>query len=137
MSEPLDRIAWTRQWVEKAEADLQAAERLHAQLLPLSDIICFHAQQCAEKYAKALLAYRMVPFPRTHDLVILLRLIRESGGIEMGIGDITVLNRYSTEVRYPGGWERTGREDAESALAVAREIRKAVRRLLPREATGE
>ena len=45
----------TREWVRKAEADYRAAELLDRGSDPLHDQACFHCQQCAEKYLKALL----------------------------------------------------------------------------------
>jgi HEPN domain-containing protein len=52
MSDPEDALATTvRQWVEKAENDLTAAT--HAIKLRdkcPTDTVCFHAQQCIEKY---------------------------------------------------------------------------------------
>ena len=49
------------EWVLKAENDLKAA----AQVLKLgaecpTDTVCFHAQQCAEKYLKACLASQKI-----------------------------------------------------------------------------
>ena len=44
----------TREWIRKAEADHHAAVKLHRGSDPLHDIVCFHCQQCAEKYLKAL-----------------------------------------------------------------------------------
>jgi HEPN domain-containing protein len=44
----------TLEWVEKAEGDFAAAERELAVVVdPNYDAVCFHAQQCAEKYLKA------------------------------------------------------------------------------------
>ena len=34
-----------------------------------AEIACFHAQQCVEKYMKAMLAVSGLPIPRTHDLL--------------------------------------------------------------------
>ena len=34
-------------------------------------VACFHAQQCAEKYLKAILISRQVAFSKTHDLLLL------------------------------------------------------------------
>ncbi|WP_071527339.1 HEPN domain-containing protein [Nodosilinea nodulosa] len=42
-------------WFAKAEAGLQAAELLLNTTTPLLDIVCYHAQQCAEKYLKGYL----------------------------------------------------------------------------------
>jgi HEPN domain-containing protein len=41
--------------VNKAEDDLTGARTLAARPKPLKDIVCFHCQQAAEKYLKALL----------------------------------------------------------------------------------
>ena len=51
-----------REWVEKAENDLTAA----CQILKLGkfapmDTVCFHAQQCVEKYLKSILVYHGIP----------------------------------------------------------------------------
>ena len=60
------------EWVVKAENDLlNAAHTLKLGRRCPTDTVCFHAQQCAEKYVKALLVFRGVDFPRTHDLEVL------------------------------------------------------------------
>ncbi len=49
----------TREWVDKAEGDRSTAQReLRVRKSPNFDAVCFHAQQCAEKYLKALLQER-------------------------------------------------------------------------------
>lgn len=46
----------TAEWVSKAEGDfLTAGRELRARKSPNYDAVCFHAQQCAEKYLKAVL----------------------------------------------------------------------------------
>lgn len=60
----------TREWLDKAEADLTTARREHAvQIQPNLDAVAFHAQQAAEKFIKAVLCERDQPFPRSHDLL--------------------------------------------------------------------
>jgi HEPN domain-containing protein len=45
----------TVEWVAKAEGDfLTAGRELRARKSPNYDAVCFHAQQCAEKYLNAL-----------------------------------------------------------------------------------
>ena len=63
-----------RQWVEKAEHDLINAEYTLTleKNCPL-DTVCFHAQQCAEKYLKAFLVQKSISFPKTHDLRVLMK----------------------------------------------------------------
>jgi len=65
----------TLEWEQKAEGDSAAAQWLQQAANPIHDAICFHAQQCIEKYLKAWLQEASIPFPRTHDLEELLDLI--------------------------------------------------------------
>jgi HEPN domain-containing protein len=59
----------TAEWVEKAEGDFATARReLEIDVNPNFDAVCFHAQQCAEKYLKARLIEAGIRFPKTHDL---------------------------------------------------------------------
>lgn len=53
----------TRERVEKAEGDLATVGReIRARKAPNYDAVCFHAQQCTEKYLKALLQEANIPF---------------------------------------------------------------------------
>jgi len=98
------------------------------------DTICFHAQQCAEKYLKALLVYESVEFPKTHDLRALLQLVPLWSQLVLETREAIKLNRYAVESRYPDDWDRFTRNEAEKAVAVAKKVRKAVRDKLPPEA---
>lgn len=70
------QLAVLRQWVEKAEHDLTAARQIQklGKAAP-TDTICFHAQQCVEKYLKAALVNLGIPFAKTHDIEVLMKLI--------------------------------------------------------------
>lgn len=138
MSEPRESRRRVAQWVEKAEHDLRTAE--HTLTLKEDcpfDTVCFHAQQCVEKYLKGFLAFKSIDFPNTHDLVILLRLVTEAVRAGIEIGGVEPLNRYTIEARYPGDWEAITRDEAERAMALARSVRDAIRARLPKEALGE
>jgi len=45
--------AITSEWVHKAEGDFLTAQREMKAAPANYDAVCFHAQQCAEKYIKA------------------------------------------------------------------------------------
>jgi len=96
--------------------------------------ICFHSQQCTEKYLKALLVLHAVVFPATHDLNALLKLVPGKVGLELAVTDVVPLNRYSIEGRYPGDWELPTRRDAEEAAALMQKARDAIRKCLPKDA---
>ncbi len=121
-----------RRWIEKADNDLRNAECVLGmrENCP-TDTVCFHCQQCAEKYLKAFLIFRNTAFPRTHDLVVLLNLAEEVGGLPLRVEQVQPLNRYSVEGRYPGDWEPIALEEASDALTMARRVREVVRTMLP------
>ena len=65
-----------KQWIEKAENDFRNAE--HTLLMKENypyETICFHAQQCVEKYIKALLIHLKIDFPKIHDIGELILLV--------------------------------------------------------------
>ena len=62
----------TREWVRKAEEDLALAALARPSSYPIHDGACFHCQQGAEKYLKALAQELGLRVRRTHDLLKLL-----------------------------------------------------------------
>ncbi len=92
-----------RAWLQKAERDLQAAKDLLQHAEPVTDAICFHSQQCAEKYLKAFLIFHQKEVPRTHNIAWLILQCAEihSDFLELLQGDVPLLTTYAVEVRYP------------------------------------
>ncbi len=103
----------TREWVEKAEGDFATAGReMRARKAPNYDAVCFHAQQCAEKYLKALLQEADIPFGKTHHLIALLEsLLPLKSSWETIRPQLERLNGFAVYVRYPG-------ESADKATAL-------------------
>ena len=134
MKKPLKPEADFRAWIKKAESDLKTAEHTLTlkERCPF-DTVCFHAQQCAEKYLKALLVSRTLDFPKTHDLRLLMQRIPGDINLKLHIEEVVSLNRYTIEARYPGDWEPFNRKEAEKAVAIARKVRKAVKTCLSAE----
>jgi len=130
-----EALAQAGRWVRAAEEDLLTARNMLAlgKSSPCS-VVAFHSQQCAEKYLKSLLTVNSVDFPRTHDLLELLRLIPPGVKFRTAAANAAFLGRFAVEARYPGNHEPVTRADARRALAIARDIRKAVRGILPRKA---
>jgi HEPN domain-containing protein len=134
MSEQPEFVIEVRRWIEKAEHDLRNAEYvLNLKEDCPVDTVCFHCQQCAEKYLKALLISRAIDFPRTHDLVVLFNLSSRHFDLNLQLSKVQPLNRYSVEARYPGDWEPIDMREAVEAVNMARILREAVRSLLPTE----
>jgi len=132
-----ERVATVvREWVEKAENDLENAIRVirSGEGCP-ADTVCFHAQQCVEKYLKALLVWRGIPVPKTHSIRDLLTLIPATLRPRIEQGEQDRLTEYATVTRYPGDYEPVSTSEARKAIALARRVRRSVRRFLPRAST--
>lgn len=119
------------EWVAKAEEDYAGAIALNRRRKkPLPNLVCFHAQQCTEKYLKAFLLYRKTSFPRIHDLVALLDFcIEQDAACESLRPACLHLDPYSILFRYPG--QDALPEDAKLAIEAMRIVRTSLRRRLP------
>jgi HEPN domain-containing protein len=120
----------TQEWVDKAEGDFATAEReLQASVMPNFDAVCFHSQQCAEKYLKARLNEAKIPFPKTHNLSALLDLLLpiEPSWRVLRL-DLQSLNLFAIGYRYPGFF--ADKKAARKAIVRCRKIRKVCRRSL-------
>jgi HEPN domain-containing protein len=113
----------TNEWIEKAEGDFATASReMRVRKQPNYDAVCFHAQQCAEKYLKAILQERNIHFGKTHNLPAILDLISPSEpSWELMRPDLERLNVFAVQVRYPG--ERADKAIAREALYLCQAIR--------------
>ena len=115
-----------RQWVEKANADLDAAEQLASEPR-LRGIVAFHCQKAGEKYLKAYLVRWQVEFPKTHDLRKLLdlaasidpELARDERRAEQ-------LTPFGAEIRYPSDAPELLQGAELELLTIARGIRDAI-----------
>ena len=117
----------TAEWVQKAEGDLHSCLReVRARRHPNHDSACFHAQQCVEKYLKARLQEAGLAFPKTHDLLDLLkRLLAFEPAWTTLTPQLTQLENYAVVFLYPG--ISASKADAQKALAACRAVRRAVR----------
>ena len=127
-------VATAREWIEKAEGDLANARLvLRAGKRCPSETVCFHAQQCAEKYLKAYLTFRSLEFPKTHSIQTLLSLMPAAARPKLAVREQALLSEYAVGIRYPGPTDISLTE-ARQAVALARRVRKHLRSLLPKEA---
>lgn len=120
----------TSEWIEKAEGDFATAGReILVRNTPNFDAVCFHAQQCAEKYLKALLQEANLPSGKTHHLTALLDiLVSVIPSWEVLRPQLQSLNAYSVSIRYPG--ESADKTAAKEALSLSTAIRAEARKTL-------
>ena len=117
-------------WINKAERDwrsvlLEQSVETEANL----DAVCFHAQQCSEKYLKARLVLAGIIFRKSHDLLYLHKLVLAEEPtwhfLSQPLRDLTT---FAVAIRYPG-LDAT-QEQAAKAVEHCRIVRATVRRSL-------
>jgi len=119
----------TREWVDKAEEDYRVARHERNVRPPAYTAVCFHTQQCVEKYLKALLQEHARPFSRTHDLEALMTLcLFVVPELEKYRAHLQWLTVFAVEARYPGIAAR--KQDAERCFQIAKLLRTLLRRRL-------
>lgn len=116
----------TEEWIAKAEKDyLVAIRELNAEPL-VAEAVCFHAQQCIEKYMKAILQENEIEFEKIHDLEVLRRqcvaFLRE---LENLGEELIKLSIYAVDIRYPGF--DVSEEEAKECVEIMEKTRKVLR----------
>jgi len=128
------KIEVLRQWVQKAENDLTAAvQTLKLARAAPTDVVCFHAQQCVEKYLKALLVNHEIDFPKSHSIARLLELLPLRVRPPLSQVEQLRLTDYATVTRYPGDYTPIPLTEARAAVRIARRVRLHIRKRLPKE----
>ncbi|RLI88759.1 MAG: hypothetical protein DRO65_04720 [Candidatus Altiarchaeales archaeon] len=120
-------------WIKKGERDLKVAMRELAQQEIFTDVVCFHAQQAAEKYLKGYLVWLDIEPKRTHDLEDLVLLAGTKDKKILGLKDtLAELTPFAVELRYPE-FEEPSLEDTKRAIKIAQELKDYILKRLPEE----
>jgi HEPN domain-containing protein len=117
----------TVEWVDKAEGDFSTALReFRVRKSPNYDAVCFHAQQCVEKYLKARLQESGIIFSKTHNLIFLLDLILSIEPTwDIFRQQLLELTAFAVAYRYPG--VSADKDTARQALGFCKQVRQEVR----------
>jgi HEPN domain-containing protein len=119
----------TREWVDKAEDDYRTATLLARASESLHDQVCFHGQQLAEKYLKALLEELGIDVEKTHELKRLQTPLLPHHPSLRALGrGLDFLTNFAVNPRYPG--KNATKRQAASALRWAGKVRHACCSLL-------
>ena len=112
-------------WLKRARSNLERAKMGKVTQGILYEDLCFDAQQAVEKSLKAILIKLNQPFPKTHSIGILLKLIEEAGvEIPENINQAKQLTAYAVDARYPGDYEPVKKEEYKEALKIAEDVFK-------------
>ena len=111
------------EWLAHARSDANLAQLAKGRQDVLAEQVCFHAQQAVEKALKAVLLFRHVDFPLTHDLEALVELL-ESHGVQCPseVAQVDTLTPYAVETRYPGSFDDIRDEDVDEAIWIATRV---------------
>ena len=119
----------TGAWVKAAEVDYRLAQRA-AQTPAIPEGVCFHAQQCLEKYLKARLEEAGREAPRVHDLGTLHGMIADlPPDLSSYTADLKAIGTFAVAIRYPGAealWDDLT-EEATQSERIMTEVRAAIR----------
>lgn len=119
----------THEWSHKAEGDDTVAATLWQAGSTVYDAICFHAQQCVEKYLKAWLVEHEMTFPKTHDLEALVKqCVPSLPDLEVLLDELRFLTSFAVEIRYPG--TSAEYQDADDCWQTAVRARRLIRNRL-------
>lgn len=112
------------EWIQKADEDFGFAEvgLKHSDFFAQ---VCFHLQQAAEKYLKAVIIANDLEFRPVHDLQELIMIIKDKlPQVEDIAEDCTYLNPYYVDTRYPVHWPSDyDRSTAEAAVEAVNSIK--------------
>jgi HEPN domain-containing protein len=109
-----------RQWVLRAQKDFSLARHLVAEGCQYPEAIGFNCQQAAEKFLKAFLVLHQTDFPKTHNLGELLDLVASiDPALAESPRELTTLNPYGVEYRYPSDFPEMMQDDAVAAFQLA------------------
>lgn len=118
-----------KKWLSYANSDLQLARIANSPDI-MREMLCFHAQQAAEKAIKAVLIKENIDFPRTHNLRILLDKIPPEINLPTAMEDAAILTDYAVSARYPGDLEDVTEEEYEEALILSQLVLDWAKRII-------
>ena len=110
-------------WLKRARSNLERVRIGKCSEEILYEDVCFDAQQSAEKSLKSLLVKLDKPFPKTHSIGVLLKLIEETGiEIPDDVKQSKMLTDYAVDARYPGVYEPVSEDEYKEALKLAEDV---------------
>ena len=113
-------------WKIKVDNDLKIVEIGLTTDKLIGDVLCFHCQQCVEKYLKLFLIYNEIDFPKTHNISILLEECKKLDSNFDILQDVVYLTEYAVEIRCPDNFYIPDKEETENAYKKALKVKNFV-----------
>jgi len=117
-----------KKWIIKAENDLKIGKDEILTNNPATDAICFHMQQCVEKYLKIFLLYNKKTFRKTHNIAELIYLCSQIDDEFKYLSKLgaTELTSYAIEIRYGDDFYMPTIDEAKEAIEIAEKTKEFV-----------
>ena len=117
-----------KKWIVKAENDLKIGKDEMLTDRPVTDAVCFHMQQCVEKYLKAFLIFNGKEIRKTHDIA---ELIEACSEIDLDFKklydmDADKLTDYAVEIRYGNEFYFPTIDETRDAIEIAEKTKSFV-----------
>ena len=124
-----------KQWIQKAENDFKTGNDEFLTDDPATDMVCFHMQQCVEKYLKAYLVFYSKEFRKTHNIAELFDLCKDIDSefeklYEINAHELTI---YVVEIRYPDDFYMPTRDETKECIQIATDVKKFITEKLPKK----
>jgi len=115
-------------WMIKADNNLKTGKDEFVAENPATDTVCFHMQQCVEKYLKVFLVFKGKEISKTHNLALILQQCIEIDPEfeKLRIAGADELTVYAIGTRYPDDFYMPSLEESKKAIGIAEEIKQFV-----------
>ena len=120
-------IELVKNWIKRANNDIKTAKDELNTETPATDTICFHAQQCVEKYLKAYLVFHQKYFKKIHNISKLIELCKETDPDfeKLSFFGADKLTSYAIEIRYADEESYfPSVEEAKEAINIAEKVKE-------------
>ena len=124
-----------KNWVLKGNNDFKTGKDEMETEEPATDTICFHMQQCVEKYLKGYLVFHRVDFRKTHDIAELIELCKSVSEEfeELYSLEADSLTIYAADIRYPDDFYIPTLEETKGCIEIATKVMEFVKEKLQKE----
>lgn len=116
-----------KKWLISANNDFMAAGNLLfvSKDKIITNVICYLAQQSCEKFLKAFLLFISEPFPKSHNLELLIEKCKRADA-EFPSLDAGRLTSYNISMRYPDEFRIPSIDEAKESYETSKTVRNAV-----------
>lgn len=124
-----------KNWVLKGNNDFKTGKDEMETEEPATDTICFHMQQCVEKYLKGYLVFHRVDFRKTHDIAELIELCKSVSEEfeELYSLEADSLTIYAADIRYPDDFYMPTIEETKGCIEIVTKVMGFVKEKLQKD----